>query len=294
MIKFSYSNAAENVPVSRLDQHLWPVLHQRKCIFVQQTQASTSSAQRHEWWGARADPLPCSKLLPMRLKTICCTILPTVLLPLFSLVPLSAHAQWTGGVEGGTVFRDEGQATRLRLKLQNPVRPLSQYVYVDWLRTNDGDNAYEAGYLPRYWFGEKIYGFGEASLRVDRPVQIDRQQLFIVGAGYQLSNTKEQSLWAEAGAGIRNTRFLDDNESDDTLMLIRAGFHQILSELFRLELNFDLVDGESLTETTAEAGIAVRIPTGAIKFSYRARRLEPDAGEAIDDDDTFVSFSYGF
>lgn len=211
-----------------------------------------------------------------------------------ALAPVSTHAAWSGGLEGGTVFRDEGQATRLRLKLQNPVRPFSQYVYLDWLRTNDGDNAYEAGYLPRYWFSEKIYGFSEASLRVDRPVQIDSQQLFIVGAGYQLTSSREQSLWAEAGVGFRDTTFLDDSESDDTLALVRAGFHQILTELFRLELNFDLVDGESLTETTAEAGISVRIPTGAIKFSYRARRLDPDGGETIDDEDTFVSFSYGF
>lgn len=230
----------------------------------------------------------------MKLKTVCRKIIPAAILPLMSLVPLDTFAQWSGGLEGGTVFRDEGQATRLRLKLQNPTRPLSQYVYLDWLRTNDGDNAYEAGYLPRYWFSNNVYAFGEASLRVDRPVQIDGQQLFIAGAGYQISNSREQSLWAEVGAGARNTQFLDDSESDDTLFLVRAGFHQILSELLRLELDFDLVDGESLTETTAEAGIAVRIPGGAVKFSYRTRRLEPDGAEAIEDDDTFVSFSYGF
>lgn len=230
----------------------------------------------------------------MKLKKTCCTLLPAAVLPLLALTPLSTQAAWTGGLEGGTVFREEGPATRLRLKLQNPVRPFSHYVYLDWLRTEDGENSYEAGYLPRYWFGEKLYGFGEASFRVDKPISIDGQQLFIVGAGYQISATPQQSIWAEAGAGVRNTQFTNDTEFDDTLTLLRAGFHRTLSSLFRLELDFDLVDGESLTETTAEAGIAVRIPGGAVKFSYRARTLDPDEGQKIEDEDTFVSFSYGF
>jgi len=203
-------------------------------------------------------------------------------------------AQWSGGLEGGTVFRDDGSATRLRLKLQNPVKPFSHYIYADWLRTEDGENSYEAGYMPRYWLTEQLYGFGEASLRVDKPLSIDTQQLFIVGAGYQLVATETQSIWIEAGAGSRQTEFLNGSDTDDTLGLLRAGFRQTLSDLLRIELDFDHVDGESLTESTAEAGVAVRIPGGAMKLSYRTRRLEPDGGEVIEDDDSFISFSYGF
>ena len=118
--------------------------------------------------------------------------------------------------------------------------------------------------------------------------------MFILGAGYQLSASPQQSLYFEAGAGVRNTQFSNDTENDDTLTLFRAGFYQTLSSLFRLELDFDLVDGETLTETTAEAGIAIRVPGGAVKFSYRARTLDPEGGESIEDEDTFVSFSYGF
>jgi len=79
--------------------------------------------------------------------------------------PQTALAQWNGGVEGGTVFRDGGTATRLRLK------------------ADKSENIYEIGYRPRYWFTNKFYSFGEGSIRVDRPLLIDSQTLIVGGIG---------------------------------------------------------------------------------------------------------------
>lgn len=208
--------------------------------------------------------------------------------------PTPLLAQWTGGIEGGTVFRDGGNATRLRLKVLNPARPFSHYLYADWIRGGSGENSYEAGYLPRYWFDNNRYVFGEATVLVDNPLSIDSQRQFALGAGYQLTPLKNQRLWVEAGFGLQQTEFLNETESDDSFGLVRAGFHQTLSNLFRLELDFDHVDGDELSQTTAEASIAFRIPSGSIKYSYRTRRISPDNAETIEDSDSFVSFSYGF
>ena len=218
-----------------------------------------------------------------------------IALPLLSLAPIASHADWSGGIEGGTVFRDEGQATRFRLKAQNPDRPFSQFVYLDWLRINGGGNAYEIGYRPRYWIGQNLYVFGEGSVRVDSTIDIDNEALLLGGLGYSLLSTPQTQLWVEAGAGSRNTEFEGGIEdTTDTFGIVRAAFSQVLGNLLRFEVDLDAIQGETLLETSAEAGISIRIPAGSVKFSYRARRLEPDEGETIDDEDSFVSFSYGF
>ncbi len=217
--------------------------------------------------------------------------------------PQTALAQWNGGVEGGTVFRDGGTATRLRLKADKNVRPLSHFIYADWIRADGGENIYEIGYRPRYWFTNKFYSFGEGSIRVDRPLLIDSQTLIVGGIGYSLFSSPDKSLFVEAGLGARRTEFLESDglatglsgsDTNDTLSLLRASYRQILSDLLRLEFDLDFFDGDSLRQTVAEAGISARIPGGAIKYSYRIRRVDPDDGASVEDDDSFVSFTYGF
>jgi len=218
-----------------------------------------------------------------------------ICLLILSVIPISSHAEWSGGVEGGTVFRDEGRATRFRLQAQNPDRPFSQFVYLDWLRTSGGGNAYELGYRPRYWIGENLYIFGEGSVRVDSTIAIDNEALLVGGLGYSLVSTPQTQLWVEAGAGSRNTEFESGIEdTSDTFGLVRAAFSRVLADLLRLEIDVDAIQGETLLETSVEAGISIRIPAGAVKLSYRVRRLEPEEGETIDDEDSFVSFTYGF
>lgn len=226
-------------------------------------------------------------------SALCCALLAGATLAWLAPATKS-HAAWSGGLEGGTVFRDGGNATRLRLKLQNPTRPWSQYLYVDWIRGGSGGNSYEAGYLPRYWFNNNFYSFGEISVGVDDPLSIDRERQLAAGVGYQLRPAKGQFLSLEAGAAFQQTEFSNGTEADDTLGLLRADFSQVLSNLLRLELDLDYTDGESLSQATAEASIAIRVPSGAIKFSYRTRRISPDNGDTIEDEDSFVSFSYGF
>ena len=41
-----------------------------------------------------------------------------------------AQAEWTGGIEGGTVLSGDENATRVRLRLANDIKPLSHYLYI--------------------------------------------------------------------------------------------------------------------------------------------------------------------
>jgi len=228
-------------------------------------------------------------VLSKRLVASCISLLVLILTPMVS------YADWSAGIEGGTVFRDEGQATRFRLKAQNPDRPFSQFVYLDWLRISGGGNAYEIGYRPRYWLSPKFYVFGEGNIRVDSTIAIDNEALLQAGVGYAFVATPQTQLWLEAGAGTRNTEFEGGIEdTTDSFGIIRGAFSQVLADLIRFEVDVDAIQSETLLETSAEAGISIRIPAGSIKLSYRARRLDPDEGETIDDEDSFVSFSYGF
>ncbi len=207
-------------------------------------------------------------------------------------IPL--FAGWSGGIEGGTVLRDEGNSTRLRLKLTNDNRPLNHYIYADWIRSTAGNDSYEAGYKPRFWFNETLYVFGDGRVRVDKVLSIDNEKLLLAGAGAQFISTEQQSLWAELGAGKRDTKFVNGANSTETLGVLRMGFYQVLQDLIRFELDLNAVKGEALTETQAEAGVSVRTAGGAIKFSYRIRRFTPETGPAIEDSDTSVSFNYSF
>jgi len=209
----------------------------------------------------------------------------------------TASADWSGGIEGGTVLNsDGGSSNRLRLKLTNNARPLSHYIFADWLREGTG-NSYEVGYKPQYWFGEALYLFGEATVKQDKPRSIDRSLFGLTGVGIQFLEGENHSLFAELGAGYRTTEFDNGSEDDsDTTAIARAGFQQILADLVSLEIDADTNVSEGLTSSKAEAGIAVRIPGGSVKYSYRTRRLDVDGDPlgAQTTSESFLSFGYGF
>jgi len=206
----------------------------------------------------------------------------------------NVHADWSGGLEGGTVLDSDGDnATRLRLKLTNETRPLSHYIYADWIRSGR-DNSYEAGYKPRYWFGEALYVFGEASTRQDKPRSIERELFGLTGVGISLLNNQSQILYAELGAGYRTTEFENGLEEDDTTGIARAAFQQILADLVSLELEANTNVSEEFTRSVTEAGISVRIPGGAVKYSVRSQRSKIGDADTQSSSESFVSFNYGF
>ena len=211
-------------------------------------------------------------------------------------VPVVARAGWTGDIEGGTVVQGDSNGSLVRFKMSNSERPLSQQIYADWIRGNSGGNSYEIGYLPRYWFSDQIYAFGDASLRTAKVEDIDQQRNLFAGLGIQLLNTATTTLYAEAGAGQSSTKFRTagvlDQDTDSTIA--RVGASQVLTGLFKLELDGDYSTSDVLDKTTAEAGISFRVPGGAIKYIYRTINTKRPEQPAVDTTDSFVSFSYSF
>lgn len=208
-------------------------------------------------------------------------------------------AEWSGGIEGGAVQQENGTATRLRLKLYNHARPLTHDLYIDWTRGNSGsgggNDSYDAGYIPRYWFSQKLYGFGEILLNVDKPLGIEQENQFLVGMGYRFITSETQALWAEVGTGYRSIEFRDNlEEQEESLLVGRGGFRQSLAELFQLELDVKATQGESVTDLVAEAGISVFIGTGYLKYGYRTRRITQDNQPSVTDSDNYFGFVYGF
>lgn len=212
-----------------------------------------------------------------------------------SAVPACVFAEWTGGVEGGTVVRDGDSATRLRGHLSLNERPLSHYLYAEWYRSDS--NSYELGYKPRYWLSDKLYTFGDGRLRMEKALGIDRDTLLIGGVGVQLVATASQQLWLEAGIGYHMIDFTSETgleDADEQVGTVRGGGSQVLSDLFRLQLDADVFSSPSYTQSQLEAGISMRIPQGAVKLSHRLRRIDIDGLDAVDDSETGVSFTIGF
>ena len=210
-------------------------------------------------------------------------------------IPAANAADWTGGIEGGTVLQDGDSATRIRLVASREERPLSHYVYAEWVRSDS--NSYELGYKPRYWFNDKVYSFGEGRVRLKDTVTIDRNSLILGGFGVQLVATELRQVSLEAGVGYQMVTYADEINLEDTgagLGMVRGYASQILSDLFRLELNGDILTSDETTETNLEAGISMRLAQGAIKVIHRIRRVDSDGLAEIDDSDTAVAFTVGF
>jgi len=221
------------------------------------------------------------------------------LVALLFTLPFYAHAEWSGGVEGGTVLQGDSKGTKLRFKMTNNERPLNQEIYADWIRGESDSNSYEVGYKPKYWFGQTTYVFGEGSLYTSKELKIEQRRNLFAGLGIELINSKTQKLFAEIGAGQTSTPIEDplpgvDATSEDTSSTVRIGAAQVLSELFKLELDGDYTTAGDVDQTTATAGIALRVPGGSIKYAYRLRSVTDGDADAVETKDSSVSYSYSF
>ena len=72
-----------------------------------------------------------------------------------SCAAADVSAEWRGSVEGGAQLGSNSSSTRLRLVLRNDQRPLTHYVYAEWLQSGANNDSYAIGYNPRYWFDKK-------------------------------------------------------------------------------------------------------------------------------------------
>ena len=207
-----------------------------------------------------------------------------------------AKANWTGGIEGGTVVQDAGKATRLRLVARNDRRPLSHYVFAEWLRSANDENSFSAGYNPRYWFNPKYYVFGESEIGRDPIFNIDRKLTLIAGLGSQIINSQNQGLYVEVGAGGRSIEFEDAGEANtEALGVARTGYFRTIAETVKLDASVSGIrSSDDISQLTSEVGVALRISGGSVRVAYRNRYFKVDDFDSITDDDVYISYGYSF
>ena len=208
----------------------------------------------------------------------------------------TVRAQWTGGVEGGTVVQDAGNATRLRLVLRNNEKPLSHYLFAEWLRSVADENSYSVGYNPRYWFSAKYYLFGESEFGTDDIFSIEQEVTLVTGVGGQFINSESQGLYAEAGVGGRSIEFDDDDSANtEALGVVRAGYYRTIAETVKLDVNVNGSRSDAdVSRANSEVGLALRISGGSVRVAYRNRYIRVGDADLITDNDTYISYGYSF
>ena len=85
----------------------------------------------------------------------------------------TAKADWSGGIEAGTQL-GSGENPALRFFARHQGNPLSQYLYLDWIRES-GSSSYRLGYNPTFNISQSIFSFGEFSLEQDDPGGVARE-----------------------------------------------------------------------------------------------------------------------
>jgi len=215
-------------------------------------------------------------------------------------LPLSVSAEWSGGLEGGTVLSGDNRGTRIGLSLNNSGRPISQEIEVEWVRSNSGISTYEALYKPRYWFTEKAYAFGEGIIRTFEKLSLDNYRRSLGGGlGIRLIDTDTQMLNLEAG--LAHVTFFNiatevapkfDDSSIYTGATLEAA--QVVYDLVRLELQTSFLTSEDIDELGAEVGISVRVSGGSIKYRYRYVGFNVSGFDRRSTNGSSISFDYGF
>jgi len=224
------------------------------------------------------------------------TVLPIRTLILASLLlPAMASAEWKSDIEGSAVLQGQTKGTKLRFKATNDTRPFSQVVYADWIRGDNSSNTYEIGYEPKYWLGDKLYLFGDASMQQAKSLQIDREIAAQGGAGIQLLQTDITQISVEAGMGRTITEFTDENDKlERDVSSVSANATTLLTEFLKLNLTADYNKGEVITQRTVEAALSLSVVGGAIKYSYQIENIDSDDTDSIEQKSSSVSYSYSF
>ena len=217
----------------------------------------------------------------------------TVSLSLLLSSPL-AQADWNFGLEGGTEINDGTENTRLRLRASNDGRPFSQLVYAEWRRDSDANNSYEIGYVPRFWFTDNAYLFGDGRFGVNGNLFIDQSRYLVGGVGYEPIRTATTTVFAEIGAGAQEFDFESGEETSEAIGVARAVALHRPADNVQLSAEIDANRGEDVERADFEVGISLRIPTGSLRYSYRKQWLRVDGGELVEDDAAFFSYGFGF
>ncbi len=207
----------------------------------------------------------------------------------------NASADWSGGIEAGTQI-GSGQSPALRFYARRQGNPLSQYVYLDWIRES-GSSSYRLGYNPTYAISQSLFSFGEFSIEQDDPGGVEREIDARIGIGNHLFRTKNSQFTVHTGFGGTKVDFIDpSNDTTEGFLFAGGLFTTKFLGLLRFDANIEATTGESQITTIGEAGFSVRVgPNTALKYAYSVKRYDFDNGqEDLVDEDSFLTVTYGF
>ena len=139
--------------------------------------------------------------------------------------------------------------------------------------------------------------FGDGSYHLGGSPQIDHESRVLAGAGLQLISTAQRQAWFEGSLGYRVTGYASDvgiEESSEALGIMRGTGFQVLADLFKIDVDGSLTGSELQLQAELEAGVSMRLPQGAIRFSYSVRRTDIDGVEPVNDSGSAIGFTVAF
>jgi len=216
----------------------------------------------------------------------------------------TATADWTGGIEAGTAL-GSGDRPTVRFYANNRATPLSQYLYLDWIRES-GSSNYRIGYDPTWSISQSVYSFGRFSVEKDGPDSIEREIDALVGIGNRLFQRGSTQVKVEAGIGAQYLRYdetalldpitgesVSPSSATDGFFFATGNIRSSLLALLKFDASLQAKSGSGLNILDGEVGLSIPIGPGtALRYVHQYKY-----NDSLDDktsDDSFFKVTYGF
>ncbi|MFQ5487437.1 MAG: YdiY family protein [Gammaproteobacteria bacterium] len=186
-------------------------------------------------------------------------------------------AKWGGEVEFGyakTSGNTDIENIVLKAKLENDRRHWFHEVRFSGMRTKDSGNTTAKNYvlqgLSRYKWSQRQYVFASGRYEKDDFAGYDYRIVGVVGVGRQVLKAESYHLDLEAGAGGRQTAFIDKPDSSEAIGRLAGDFKWQISETseFSEELYSELGNDNTATNSLSELKVKV-IGHLAVKMAVR-------------------------
>jgi len=181
-----------------------------------------------------------------------------------------AHGNWNHLLELSAIFAEEEEATTAE--------------------------AYKVGWKSEYNFSEHDFLFGRAIWRKDRFSGYDQQFSQTVGYGRRLIDTERHVLFAEIGAGARQSELPDGTSESDTILRSAAQYRWRFSENSRFTQDLSVESGSVNTYLESVTALRTRLINDlALVASYTIKNnSDVPAGTEKTDTYTALSLEYAF
>jgi len=158
------------------------------------------------------------------------------------------------------------------------------------------EEQYHAELKAERHYGEKNYLYGQILYDRDRFAGVVRQFYETVGYGRQVLKTANQELNLEAGAGVRQTRLLNNSEANDAVLQFGGDYLWQINEhvSFKQELTFNYGSDNTYTMSlsTLESQLVGNL---GMVLSYRVdNNSKVPAGSDKTDTRTMLALGYKF